>query len=147
VIKNQGSRPVLSDFWVDVYINPSTPPTAVNETFDIVGQQGLVWGVTEDARKALVPGASITLRLGDAYYDPEISVYAGVLAPGTPLYAQVDSFNPATDYGTVLETHEMIGGAYNNIHGPVLAKAAAQASTAHALGRGLLARTGLPKRP
>jgi hypothetical protein len=147
VIKNQGSTPVPDDFWVDVYINPSTPPTAVNETFDLMGQQGLVWGVRGNARRALVPGGSITLRLGDAYYDPEISVYAGVLAPGTPLYAQVDSFNPATSYGTVLETHEMNGGPYNNIYGPVLSKSAAQESTMQALGRGIVPQADLPTRP
>jgi hypothetical protein len=113
----------------------------------VVGQQGLVWGVTGSARKALVPGASITLRLGDAYYDPEISVYSGALAPDTPLYAQVDSFNPATNYGTVLETHEASGGAYNNIYGPILSKAAAQESATQALGRGLAPQAGLPTRP
>jgi hypothetical protein len=36
---------------------------------------------------------------------------------GTLIYAQVDSANASTAYGTVLETHESMGGAYNNILG------------------------------
>ena len=40
------------------------------------------------------------------------------------MYAQVDSYNPSTSYGTVLETHEMVGGAYNNIRGPVASSSA-----------------------
>ena len=58
--------------------------------------------------------------MNDAYYDPDISVFPGNLQPGTPIYAQVDSFNPSTSYGTVLEKHEAIGEPYNNIYGPVL---------------------------
>jgi hypothetical protein len=42
------------------------------------------------------------------------------LAAGTPVYAQVDAVNLATTYGAVLENHEIAGGAYNNIVGPVL---------------------------
>jgi hypothetical protein len=42
------------------------------------------------------------------------------LPAGTVLYAQVDSFNPDTAYGAVLETHEIIGRPYNNIGGPFL---------------------------
>ena len=36
---------------------------------------------------------------------------------GTLIYAQVDSANASTAYGTVLETHESMGEAYNNILG------------------------------
>jgi hypothetical protein len=43
---------------------------------------------------------------------------------GTILYAQVDSYNPATSFGTVREGHEIVGGAYNNVHGPVYSMAA-----------------------
>ena len=37
VIRNQGNGPVTDAFWVDVYINPRTPPTQVNETYDDLG--------------------------------------------------------------------------------------------------------------
>ena len=48
---------------------------------------------------------------------------------GTTLYAQADSFNPATDYGTVLEAHEMSGGTYNNIGGPYSSTAVLSSQT------------------
>jgi hypothetical protein len=118
-IQNQGLAPVANAFWVDVYINPSRAPAAVNETFDTLGTYGLAWGVYGEALSALTPGGSVTLRMGDAYYYPDISVFPAVLSRGTPVYAQVDSFNPDTGYGTVLESHEATGGPYNNIAGPV----------------------------
>jgi hypothetical protein len=122
VIRNQGNAPVTDAFWVDVYINPTRPPTVVNETFDDIGTQGLAWAVTQQGIRQLVPGGSLTLRMNDAFYDPDISVFPGNLLPGTPLYAQVDSFNPSTTYGTVLEDHEAINETYNNIYGPVLSQ-------------------------
>jgi hypothetical protein len=36
---------------------------------------------------------------------------------GTPVYAQVDSARTGSDYGNVLEDHEISGGMYNNITG------------------------------
>ena len=35
------------------------------------------------------------------------------------IYAQVDSYNAATTYGALLEDHELAGGEYNNVSGPV----------------------------
>jgi len=120
VIKNQGDAPVTDPFWVDVYINPRTPPTRVNETFADVGTQGLAWAVVDGGVSQLVPGGTLTLRMNDVFFKPEHSVFPSSLEPGTPIYAQVDSFNPVTQYGTVLEKHEAIGEPYNNILGPVL---------------------------
>ncbi len=115
VIRNWGNAPVQDDFWVDVYIAPRVEPTRVNQTWDQVGGQGLVWGVTADALPALAPGGVITLTVGDAWYRPDHSRVSWPLAVGTPVYAQVDSFNPATTYGAVLESHEVMGEDYNNI--------------------------------
>jgi hypothetical protein len=129
VIRNQGNAPVSSAFWVDVYINPRRPPAGVNETFDDVGTYGLAWAVIQQGVKQLVPGGSLTLRMNDAYYDRDISVFPGSLPLGTPLYAQVDSFNPGTTYGTVLEGHEAIDEPYNNIYGPVISQQAAVAGS------------------
>lgn len=124
-IRNQGNVAIQNSFFVDVYINPSPPPTRVNQTWSDLGTQGIVWGVSGAALEALVPGASITLEYRDSYYLEEYSVFSGSLSPGTPIYAQVDSFNyPDTGYGTVLETHERLGGTYNNILGPVSSTAA-----------------------
>jgi subtilisin-like proprotein convertase family protein len=115
VIKNQGSLPVKDEFWVDVYINPTSPPTHVNQTWDMLGDQGLTWGVTGAALPALTPGGALTLTVGDAYYWPSYSQVSWPLAAGTPVYAQVDSVNWDTTYGAVLESHEIMGGDYNNI--------------------------------
>jgi len=124
VIKNQGdtlpSYPSLFPFRVDLYVNPTPVPTGVNQTWDD-GRctQGIVWLVTETALP-LAPGGMIVLTIGDAYYQPSLSNFPGSLPAGTPVYAQVDSADPDTTYGVVVENHEITGGTYNNITGPVL---------------------------
>lgn len=145
VIKNQGDAPVIEPFWVDVYIDPTTPPTAVNQTWDQVGTQGLVWGIEAPALP-LKPGASLTLTIGDGYYHPELSRLNGPLAPETPIYAQVDSANITTTYGSVLETHEASGAPYNNILGPVNATVLMQVALPDALQQ-RSATSQLPPRP
>ena len=40
VITNEGNAPVLDPFWVDVYLNPTIPPTAVNQTWQMQGGEG-----------------------------------------------------------------------------------------------------------
>jgi uncharacterized repeat protein (TIGR01451 family) len=123
VIKNQGDAPVTQvftqEFWVDLYINPSPPPTRVNQTRETLGCQGAVWGITTTALSRLTPGGMITLTLNDAYYWPSKSNMPASLPPGTPVYVQVDSANANTNYGAVLENHEITGSPYNNILGPV----------------------------
>ncbi|MFL7793244.1 MAG: choice-of-anchor Q domain-containing protein, partial [Anaerolineae bacterium] len=111
VVKNQGNVIVKESFWVDVYINPDPAPTQVNQLWSDVASEGLVWGVTAD----LEPGETLTLTVGGAYYQPQYSSISWPLAVGTEVYAQVDSYNIGTTYGRVLETHEILGEAYNNI--------------------------------
>ena len=118
VIENQGNAPVTDEFWVDVYINPNPAPTAVNQIWPDLADEGLVWGVTA-AALPLAPGGVLTLTVGDAYYVAEYSQIAWPLAEGTPVYAQVDSASGDTTYGAVLESHEITGGAYNNISSTV----------------------------
>lgn len=113
-IRNIGTSAITSAFWVDVYINPSRPPTQVNQTWPKLGQQGLVWGVTS-AALPLAPDARLTLAVGDQFYRPALSRLGTPLAAGTAIYAQVDSANISTTYGAVLESHELHGGPYNNI--------------------------------
>lgn len=148
VIKNRGDASVTNPFWVDVYINPIRPPAAVNETFDELGTYGLAWAVTPAGVKQLVPGGTLTLRMNDVYFYQDLSEFPDNLQPGTPIYAQVDSFNPGTDYGTVLEKHEVIDGPYNNIYGPTLSQesTAAMAELPPALSPGNPVPQGLPKR-
>ena len=114
VIKNQGHAPVANEFWIDVYIDPDPIPTAVNQVWPYLCDEGLVWGITADALP-LLPGDAITLTIGDIFYVPEYSSVSWPLAIDTPVYAQVDSADITTAYGAVLETHEITGGEYNNI--------------------------------
>ncbi len=128
VLQNQGERALealeTNEFWVDVYINPATPPTAVNQTWRHVGcSQGLVWGVTSSALP-LEPGEMLTLTAAATggpypYFRADQSVVTWTLPIGAQLWAQVDSANTATTYGAVEENHEISGAPYNNITGPV----------------------------
>lgn len=123
VVANIGNSPVTDGFWVDVYIGPDTPPTAVNQTWQMLGSQGVVWGVTANALP-LNPGDALTLMLDSPYYVASLSQVTWPLAENTPIYAQVDTANLATTYGAVLEIHEITGKQYNNIIGPVFSTTA-----------------------
>ncbi|MCB8928549.1 MAG: cadherin-like domain-containing protein [Ardenticatenaceae bacterium] len=112
LITNQGETAVTDDFWVDVYIDPDTPPTGVNQTWETQGGEGLVWGVTNIT---LNPGETLLLNQSSPYYVPDLSSFSGSIATGTAVYAQVDSANVNTAFGNVLETHEILGNPYNNI--------------------------------
>ncbi|KAA3659740.1 MAG: DUF11 domain-containing protein, partial [Chloroflexi bacterium] len=114
VIENQGSGLVTEEFWVDVYFNPVPPPSGPNQTIDTLGVEGVIWGVTSSALP-LKPGETLTLTVGDLYYDANGSNFSGTIMVGTEIYAQVDSANAATTYGAVLETHELYPDVYNNI--------------------------------
>mgnify|MGYP002713010523 CR=1 FL=1 len=113
VIANIGSGPVLDTFWVDLYINPTTAPTAVNQVWHVVGKEGIVWGITDIV--ALAPGGQITLTLNHPSLTPEKSNYSGTFNEEDIIYVQVDSAHTGTSYGGVLEAHEQSGGTYNNI--------------------------------
>jgi uncharacterized repeat protein (TIGR01451 family) len=127
VIKNQGNAPAPSSnpFWIDLYVDPDPVPTGVNQTWDNLCDEGIVWGVDGGGALPLEPGETLTLTVGDVYYWPSLSNFPGSLPAGTPIYVQVDSANMHTTYGAVLESHEIYGGAYNNISGPVLSRSGA----------------------
>jgi hypothetical protein len=139
VLANAGGAPAVDDFWVDLYVNPSTPPTGVNQTWQTQGcAQGIAWGVTQD----LAPGEALTLTLSSPYLDASHTVFDGVTA-GDVLYVQADSAAVGSSYGTVLETHEVTGGVYNNIsHSVVTADgdAAALPADGSPASRGELSR-------
>lgn len=147
VIQNQGdlAAPVNSEFWVDVYINPSPAPTAVNQTWRLLGTQGLVWGVTADALPALTPGVMLTLTTNGPYFCPSESQINWPLPAGTVIYVQVDPANVNTTYGAVREAHEILGGPYNTILGPVRSTGANDAGAAPP--RGLAGPKTLPQAP
>jgi hypothetical protein len=125
-IVNRGSGPASAPFWVDLYIDPATVPTRVNQTWSVVGTQGLVWGITAEALP-LEPGARLTLRPGDRFYSPGHSRQLAPLTASTRLYAQVDSYNQSTSFGAVLERDEIDGGPYNNIAGGAAAQTSGRA--------------------
>ncbi|GAB4191454.1 MAG: hypothetical protein OHK0022_05180 [Roseiflexaceae bacterium] len=114
VVRNQGGTPVGDAFWVDLYIAPRSAPTGVNQIWPSLGDSGITWGVTAGALP-IPPGGTLTLRVGDQFFRPDLSRYATTIAAGTQIYVQVDSANALTTYGGVLEGHERDGGAYNNI--------------------------------
>ncbi len=136
VVRNVGDTPIdktlANEFWVDVYINPNTPPATVNQTWRHVGSSGIVWGVTQDALP-LAPGQAITLTVtpaGGLYYRADLSSVAWPLSAGARIYAQADSAHSATAYGAILENHEIIGAPYlNNIMGPTVLSATAPTRT------------------
>jgi len=113
VVLNQGDAPATDDFWVDLYVDPHPIPSAVNQIWEDLADEGVVWDVIKDIR----PGEALTLTIGDAYTSREYTGFSGSLEAGTWIYVQADSANADTDYGGVLEDHEITGGAYNNIDG------------------------------
>src|SRR5262249_5804815 len=128
-----GFLAVTDPFWVDVYVDPTTAPERVNQVWSDLGSRGAAWGVLGTALP-LAPGATLTLRVGDAYYRSPNSNPGLPIAVGTPIYAQVDSYGPGSSYGAVLESHERDGEPYNNILGPVSATATLLGATAPAPG-------------
>lgn len=128
VIKNKSSATFRDvGYWVDLYINPTVVPTRVNQLATDWGGDGLVWGV-DASTPPLLPGGTLTLHLGDSYYQQKLSRFPSLLAGGSRLYVQVDSANQNTSYGAVLEQHELIGDAYNNISVITLPEAISTAS-------------------
>ena len=118
VIKNVGYAPAAQGFWVDIYINPVPIPTTVNQLWYNIAEEGVAWGVVAPA-VPLEPGESFTLTFGDGYFWPTLSDVSWPLSEDALIYAQVDCWNGASDYGAVLETHELSDDPYNNIMGPV----------------------------
>lgn len=113
-IANIGQTAVHTPFWVDLYINPTVPPQTVNEIWTAVGTEGIAWSITDTALP-LQPNQTLTLTIGDSYYQADRSHFPSLGIAGLPIYAQVDSYNPQTNHGAVLESHELNNGTYNNI--------------------------------
>ncbi|MDJ0752847.1 MAG: PKD domain-containing protein [Ardenticatenaceae bacterium] len=118
-IENIGGASVTDGFWVELYLNPDVVPSEVNQIWPDLGDRGATWGVTAEALP-LEPGETLVLTLEDDYFVAEYSVWRDALRSGTVVYAQVDSAAASTTYGGVQESHEISGGAYNNVSGPVV---------------------------
>ncbi|MEM7030389.1 MAG: putative Ig domain-containing protein [Chloroflexota bacterium] len=107
-IRNVGDVTVTNPFWVDVYFNPSEPPS-INRPWDSIAQAGAVWGVDQQ----LPPGQSLTLTVGDEAYHLNYSSSSFPIEVAT--FGYVDSVNLDTTYGGVLESNEA-----NNLFGPII---------------------------
>jgi hypothetical protein len=121
VIANRGDETVVAPFWVDLAIAPRRAPEAVNDTWQMIGERGMSWGVITP----IAPGERLTLTPGDRFYAPTESDWGEAIAAGTQLYAHVDSANTQTTYGGVLEVHERRGASYNNLLSATAASAIA----------------------
>jgi hypothetical protein len=106
IITNQGDI-AASQFWVDFYINPSTPPTDTNQPWNkrcgLTPCYGIAWYITG----TLAPGQSMILTsTPDSYFGPNTR-WKGKFAEGTSdLYLYVDSWNPGVATGAVEEGDE-----------------------------------------
>jgi hypothetical protein len=111
-IENVGHNTVSADFWVDLYVDPSSTPT-VNDLWNDLCTYGKAWFV----RQSVGPGQQIVLSTADpddpAFPGDRYSNWPGSFMPGThQLYAQVDSYG-APNIGAVIEYNED-----NNVYGP-----------------------------
>ena len=70
----------------------------------------------------------------------------GAFDAGEALWVQVDAANVDSVYGGVVETHEIVGGTYNNILGPVNVTSITRFS-GPTIGGAVVPRGGLPERP
>jgi hypothetical protein len=103
-VTNQGSA-ATGGFWVDLYINPSSPPTAANQTWNTRCALMPCFGMAWEVVGGLAPGQSITLSSLNLL--PGYSIWPGYFASGTSdLYAYADSYNPGVVAGAVVESAE-----------------------------------------
>jgi uncharacterized repeat protein (TIGR01451 family) len=129
-IKNVGLAPVMTAFWVDVYLDPQFAPTGPNMIPD-----GYQWGsyghaqfrIPASPANPFIKDQTLTLTLAalpfmDPYWSWQQITWP--LPTNINLWAQVDSYgrdsnNAPVWYGSVLETHEIENTVYDNIAGPI----------------------------
>ena len=106
-ITNTGDAP-STEFWVDFYINPQSPPTAANQPWDKqCGSRRCRYGIAWLVAQPLAPGQSITLTsTRSSYYARNTDWPGSFNTSRLNLYMYVDSWNPTISYGAVYERHE-----------------------------------------
>ena len=106
-ITNQGSAPA-SNFWVDFYIDPTTPPTAANQPWNrSCGATQCPYGIAWYISSTVGPGQSITVTSTAGSYFAKNTIWPGFFVGGTHnLYLYVDSWNPTVASGAVAESNE-----------------------------------------
>jgi len=104
-LRNNGTEPITSAFWVDLYIDPSKTPE-VNEIWSDLSASGATWRVY-----GLRAGETITLTTrstGDPQ-DPNgrLSDFRAFVSAGPhTLRVLADSFEPGSSFGAVSEGNE-----------------------------------------
>ncbi|RPI53161.1 MAG: hypothetical protein EHM56_07570 [Chloroflexi bacterium] len=94
-------------FWVDFYLNPSPVPTGPNLQWNDACSLNLCYGLTWPVLAGLQPGQSVVLTSTPDSFDVPRSFWMGYFTPGTTdLYLYVDSWNPGSFVGAVLELNE-----------------------------------------
>jgi CARDB len=103
-VTNQGTG-VATAFWLDLYINPSAPPTAANQIWNTRCGMTPCFGMAWEVTSGLAPGQSVTLS--SLSLPAGYSIWPGYFAAGTTdLYAYADSYNPSVVAGAVAESNE-----------------------------------------
>jgi conserved repeat domain len=114
-VTNQGTAPA-SEFWVDLYINPSAAPTGPNQPWNELCTLDPCYGIAWYVSQTIQPGQSIILTSEPDSYYADNTIWNGSFAPGTSdLYVYVDSWNPTVATGAVVESDE--GNNRDEIHG------------------------------
>lgn len=103
-VTNRGAG-AAGPFWVDLYLNPSAPPTAANQLWNNRCGLAPCFGIGWPVAAGLAPGQSVTLSSkspGAGY-----SIWTGWLAAGTTdIFAYADSWNEGVAAGAVDEASE-----------------------------------------
>ncbi|HSJ54372.1 MAG TPA: hypothetical protein VLC52_11585, partial [Anaerolineae bacterium] len=105
-ITNQGDV-AAGGFRADFYLNPNPVPTGPNLAWNDACDLNLCYGLTWVVAAGLQPGQSIVLTSTPDSLDVLGSFWTGYFTPGTTdLYLYVDSWNPGSPAGAVLELNE-----------------------------------------
>ena len=105
-IKNNGTI-ATGGFWVDLYINPISPPVSPNNPWEDNCGMHPCYGVAWLIEEGLAGGQSITLTASPANYYADNTNWPGFFASGTKdLYVYVDSWNGGVPDGAVVERNE-----------------------------------------
>jgi hypothetical protein len=105
-VRNNGTLPAGA-FWIDLYINPSTPPRAANVPWESACGMQPCFGIAWYVAGGLAGGQSITLTSAPTSVYGQNTRWEGFFARGTTdLYVYVDSWNGSVQTGAVAERSE-----------------------------------------
>jgi hypothetical protein len=99
------------NFWIDLYLDPEAPPEVNQPWTELCHPYGAAWFV-----EALPAGETLTLSIGDAYYQVDQSRWPDAYPAGEhEIWAYADSWGYPQPWGGVQEVEEA-----NNRYGPVI---------------------------